>query len=142
MCVYLYLNKYCFLLDLFFDLCYTFGRMTKGGSFMDPTQKRRNPFDELFEASPIETVPKQQPVVQPEPQKSVRQPVYQAPKTVKTQTPRRGFVEEMSGREKYTSTMEKNLRRQIKIACVNRGIMFSEFIEEACREKLQREGMI
>ena len=63
-------------------------------------------------------------------------------KTVKTQTPRRGFVEEMSGREKYTSTMEKNLRRQIKIACVNRGIMFSEFIEEACREKLQREGMI
>lgn len=109
---------------------------------MDPTQKRRNPFDELFEESPIETVPKQQPVVQPEPQKSVRQPVYQAPKTVKTQTPRRGFFEEMSGREKYTSTMEKNLRRQIKIACVNRGIMFSEFIEEACREKLQREGMI
>ena len=108
---------------------------------MDPTQKRRNPFDELFEESPIETVPKQQPVVQPEPQKSVRQPVYQAPKTVKTQTPRRGFVEEMSGREN-TPLPWKNLRRQIKIACVNRGIMFSEFIEEACREKLQREGMI
>lgn len=109
---------------------------------MDPTQKRRNPFDELFEEKPIETVVQQQPVAQPEPQKVVRQPTYQQPKAARTQSSKRGYVEELVGREKYTSTMDRNLRRQIKIACVNRGIMFSEFIEEACREKLQREGMI
>lgn len=130
------------MLALFFKLCYTFSRIFEGGSFMDPTQKRRNPFDELFEETPIETVVQQQPVAQPEPQKVVRQPTYQQPKAARTQSSKRGYVEELVGREKYTSTMDRNLRRQIKIACVNRGIMFSEFIEEACREKLQREGMI
>lgn len=43
-------------------------------------------------------------------------------------------------RIKYTSTMDKALRRKIKIVCATQGIMFSEFIENACREKLKREG--
>lgn len=44
-------------------------------------------------------------------------------------------------RDKFTSTMETNLRRSIKIVCAQRGIMFAQFVEEACREKLQREGI-
>ena len=32
------------------------------------------------------------------------------------------------------------LRRQIKIACAERGIMFAKFVEDACREKLAKEG--
>lgn len=43
-------------------------------------------------------------------------------------------------REKFTSTMEITLRRRIKIVCAKRGIMFSAFVEEACKEKLKREG--
>ena len=43
-------------------------------------------------------------------------------------------------REKYTSTMDVMLRRQIKIACATRGIMFAKFVEDACREKLAKEG--
>lgn len=41
---------------------------------------------------------------------------------------------------KYTATMDQSLRTDIKIACATRGLMFSQFVEDACREKLQREG--
>lgn len=51
-------------------------------------------------------------------------------------------VEALESREKYTSTMEMNLRKKIKIACAMKGIMFAQFIEEACIEKLKREGMM
>ena len=44
-------------------------------------------------------------------------------------------------RDKFTSTMETNLRRSIKIVCAQRGIMFAQFVEDACREKLRREGV-
>ena len=44
-----------------------------------------------------------------------------------------------NNREKYTSTMDKDLRREIKFACVTKGIMFAQFVEEACQEKLRRE---
>lgn len=50
------------------------------------------------------------------------------------------YHQEDVNREKYTSTMDITLRRQIKIACATRGIMFAKFVEDACREKLQREG--
>ena len=36
--------------------------------------------------------------------------------------------------------MDVTLRRQIKIACAERGIMFAKFVEDACREKLAKEG--
>ena len=35
--------------------------------------------------------------------------------------------------------MDKDLRREIKFACVTKGIMFAQFVEEACQEKLRRE---
>ena len=43
-------------------------------------------------------------------------------------------------REKYTATMERELRKKVKIAAVEKGIVFSQYIEEAAKEKLEREG--
>lgn len=45
-----------------------------------------------------------------------------------------------SNREKYTATMEKALRKRIKVASALEGIQVSSFIEQACLEKLEREG--
>ena len=113
--------------------------------------KRRNPFDvpkieepivkqeEVVEDEPIEMVqpiyeeekvvvkPQTQPKPQPKYQKVVQRQQYYQPEDV--------------NREKYTSTMDVMLRRQIKIACATRGIMFAKFVEDACREKLAREGV-
>ena len=50
-------------------------------------------------------------------------------------------VAQVNDRVKYTATMEVSLRRKIKIYCATNGKMFSEFIEDACREKLLREGI-
>lgn len=43
-------------------------------------------------------------------------------------------------RDKYTATMDRNLRKRVKIASVEKGIVFSQYIEEAVLEKLEREG--
>lgn len=43
-------------------------------------------------------------------------------------------------REKYTATMDRALRKKVKIAAVEKGIVFSQYIEEAVMEKLEREG--
>ena len=48
--------------------------------------------------------------------------------------------QESNGREKYTATMEKSLRKRVKIASAMAEIDISTFIEEACKEKLEREG--
>ncbi len=45
-----------------------------------------------------------------------------------------------SDRVKYTATMDKTLRKAVKIAAVNKNLQFSQYIEEALREKLQRDG--
>ena len=47
---------------------------------------------------------------------------------------------ESDERLKYTATMDRELRRRIKVVCAQRDIMFSQFIEQACIEKLNREG--
>ena len=115
-------------------------------------QKRKNPFDvkkpmieeeepiidevedeyeEEYEEEPVKQVP-QRPVYN-------ERPTQKSPRTQKTSK----YVEpEEVVREKYTSTMEVELRRKIKILCATRGIMFSQFIEDACKEKLKREGVI
>jgi len=46
-----------------------------------------------------------------------------------------------SAREKYTATMDRELRKRVKIASVKKGIVFSQFIEEAVLEKLDKEGL-
>lgn len=45
-----------------------------------------------------------------------------------------------SQREKYTATMERDLRIKVKIASAKKGMQFSQYIEEAVLEKLEREG--
>ena len=115
--------------------------------------KRRNPFETpKVEERVQKTI---EPVVEEEIEEEViEEPVYVAPKPVPIQQPRQQqvqrqvrvsqkqqyYVPEDANREKYTSTMDITLRRQIKIACATRGIMFAKFVEDACREKLAREG--
>ena len=82
-----------------------------------PFKKRNNPFAEVH-TNPV-VVEEEKPVVQ-----------VQQPKK----------VSEGNGREKYTATMEKSLRKRVKIASAMAEIDISTFIEEACKEKLEREG--
>lgn len=70
-----------------------------------------------------------------EEEKKVAQP---APKPVKKVVV---VEEDDANREKYTATMDKMLRRRIKIAAINSGMQVSSFIEQACLEKLEREGL-
>lgn len=116
--------------------------------------KRRNPFEvpkvtdrveepvqkveeEFFEEEIVE-----EPVYE-EPKPVVRQVVRQQPaaKPVRQSQKQQYYVQDDANREKYTSTMDITLRRQIKIVCATRGIMFAKFVEDACREKLAREGV-
>lgn len=46
----------------------------------------------------------------------------------------------VNDRVKYTATMEKELRIAVKIAATKKNLQFSQYIEEAVREKLEREG--
>lgn len=54
--------------------------------------------------------------------------------------PARESRSKTSSREKYTATMERELRKRVKIASVEKGVDFSQFIEESVIEKLEREG--
>lgn len=78
-----------------------------------PFKKRANPFDDLSSTTSFEEERK------PEPK------------------PKKVVVE--AAREKYTATMEKSLRKKVKVAAAMAGIQVSTFIEEACKEKLERE---
>ncbi|MCM1514663.1 MAG: hypothetical protein NC090_06705 [Anaeroplasma bactoclasticum] len=113
--------------------------------------KRRNPFERTVEEKPAtksatvvletEDTVEDDAFVEEEP--VIVKPVRQQP-TPKQQraTPRQQYyIPEEVRREKYTSTMEVNLKRQIKIVCATRGIMFAKFVEDACKEKLAREGI-
>ena len=109
--------------------------------------KRRNPFE-------IPKVVEEETDIQFQDEERSFGPAYEQQKIVSqptstirsTQKPQKQVVRKQYyqqddvNREKYTSTMDITLRRQIKIACATRGIMFAKFVEDACREKLQREG--
>ncbi len=88
-----------------------------------PFKKRNNPFADIGSSTPAPTP------VAPVVQEEVK-PVVQQKKVV-----------DDSNREKYTATMEKSLRKRVKIAAATAGIQVSTFIEEACLEKLEREGL-
>lgn len=45
-----------------------------------------------------------------------------------------------SERDKYTATMDREVRKRVRIASAMKGMQLSQFIEEACIEKLEREG--
>ena len=83
---------------------------------------------EEYEEEEIETYqPQIERYVPQQPQRQAQKTSYSAPRT--------------NSRDKYTSTMDQNLRRKIRIECAKRGILFKTFVEEACREKLAREGV-
>lgn len=124
--------------------------------------KRRNPFDvpknnveteeELFN-EPVEQPVVAQAVQQPQIEQSIYndpEPVYtyreqprpQQPKVVRQQPRQQYAPAPDNSKDKYTATMDFMLRRSIKVYCAQNGIMFSEFIEIACRDKLKREGVI
>lgn len=120
----------------------------------DELTKRKNPFEvkrtSIVEEEPIEETfsPEEEQEIEEEPVKVVPEPVarptYTERSTVRTAKPAKNtrYVEtEEAAREKYTSTMDIELRRTIKILCATRGIMFAQFVEDACREKLKREGV-
>lgn len=46
-----------------------------------------------------------------------------------------------SEKEKYTAVMDKDVRIRVKIASAKKGLQFSQYIEEAVLEKLQKEGL-
>lgn len=109
--------------------------------------KRRNPFEMPKEVEEKEASIEKEVVTT----KVIEEPVYIEEKPVVRQQPKQTrqprvvqrqqyYQPEDLNREKYTSTMDVSLRRQIKIACATRGIMFAKFVEDACREKLEREG--
>ncbi|HHU55985.1 MAG TPA: hypothetical protein GXZ48_04780 [Acholeplasmataceae bacterium] len=52
-----------------------------------------------------------------------------------------GRVTVDNNRDKYTATMDRELRKRVKIAAAMKGMQLSAFIEEACLEKLEREGL-
>ncbi|MBO5947301.1 hypothetical protein J6Q66_00520 [bacterium] len=106
--------------------------------------------EEIVFETPIQ---KSEPVYSPQPQPQYQQqPQYYEPKNtqrvrnssqnvVNRETKQYYNVSNEVSRDKFTSTMETSLRRSIKIVCAQRGIMFAQFVEDACREKLRREGV-
>lgn len=119
---------------------------------MNPLQKRNNPFakqinqnqpkKEFLEPQNDEIEQIEEFFEEPEPVVEVKRPQPQ-PKVVHRQAPKPVYEPTLdNNRVKYTSTMDKNLRREIKIICAQRGLLFAAFIEDACREKLRREGVL
>ena len=118
--------------------------------------------EEVFEAKPVDNSAQEEPQNHYESQEEVNyQPINQysyqqqpqyAPQKVQTRQQQsqnrvvnrqtKNYYEEQEAviRDKFTSTMEQNLRRAIKVVCAQRGIMFAQFVEDACREKLNREA--
>ena len=117
----------------------------------NPFAKRPNPFEEVVETPQEQPVVVEEPVVEEFKEEEPEIYVPQTPTPAPKQQPRvqqtvqsnryTGYnapkVE--NNRVKYTSTMDQDLRREIKFACVTKGIMFAQFVEEACMEKLRRE---
>ena len=114
-----------------------------------PFKKRANPLAQTVtqtaqQAVPVQETPVQaQPVYTPQPeiQQPVQQPVYTAPvQPVYRQPKAVAVVNHDLNREKYTATMEKDIRRRVKIACATKGVQFSQYVEEAVLEKMKKEG--
>ena len=92
-----------------------------------PFKRRTDPFkDDAVVQQPAEVE------VEEKPKEIKRQTVVKtSPKVVETND---------ANREKYTATMDKNLRKRIKLAAIEDGVQVSTFIEIDCMEKLNREG--
>ncbi len=103
-------------------------------------QKRTNPF-----ATPI--IKEDEPQVEKAVKKAVYEEVYYEEEPVRVVPKQERVVKKQTfvqnkkiEKEKFTSVMDPDIRRKIKIACATRGILFAQYLEDACREKLRREG--
>ena len=114
-----------------------------------PFKKRANPLAQTVTQQTVETkpapqptyvAPEPQPVVQPVVQPAAQQPVYSAPQPTYRPVNQKTMMQVDQSREKYTATMDKGVRRRVKIACANTGVQFSQYIEEAGIEKMRKEG--
>ena len=105
---------------------------------MNPLQKRNNPFSSTVSSKPA----KLEPYIE-ENDDFEDEPVVEIKKQ-STKPAKKVIIEQdlEKDRVKYTSTMDRKLRRSIKIICAERGLLFASFVEEACREKLRREGVL
>ncbi len=119
---------------------------------MNQLQKRNNPFaKQINQTQPKKEVlePQIEELEQIEDYFEEEIPVVEVKKPQQTPRQTQKVVQRQvyepvvdNNRVKYTSTMDKNLRREIKIICAQRGLLFASFIEDACREKLRREGVL
>ncbi len=96
-----------------------------------PFKKRNDPFADSIPAAEKE----KEVVVEKVAEKEEKPVVKPQPKKVQVVE-----ATDDNNREKYTATMDKSLRRRIKVAAALTGIQVSSFIEQACLEKLDREG--
>lgn len=95
-----------------------------------PFKKRTDPFKNDTPVNPVKETVVEEPV------REIREE-----KVVQTAKPKVKTVEiNDANREKYTATMDKNLRKRIKLAAIEAGVQVSTYIEMACLEKLNREG--
>lgn len=108
---------------------------------------RKSPFDEpKEEKKPVLEQPEEEkkPDLPPEPPVEQPKPTpAPQPRPIRTRQrqPLVRQVVDTPGRVKYTATMDVDLRRRLKIAAAQYDLQLSAFIEEACREKLEREGL-
>lgn len=116
--------------------------MNSGGT---PFAKRKNPFAENNGTTSIveeqKSIVEEQKVIQEQP-KNVSYETTTNHQQNKVNSSKNNVSKPIddNNREKYTATMEKTLRKRVKIAAAMAGIQVSTFIEEACLEKLEREG--
>lgn len=87
-------------------------------------------------------VEEEKPVVEVKPQveEVVQTVINQPEKPAATVTKVVVASKKVESRDKYTATMETELRTRVKIASAKMRIQFSQFIELAVTEKLEREG--
>ena len=112
---------------------------------MNPLQKRPNPFATRVtkeeENNNVQNTP--EPVQTYEDEEFEQEEVVLRAQPAKKQQKRTPVPEVYeNNRDKYTSTMDRNIRRSIKVLCAQRGILFATFVEDACREKLRKEGVL
>lgn len=84
-----------------------------------------------------------EPVVEEQPKVVVKEVIVEKPKQVVAKpAPKKVVAPDLNdaNREKYTATMDKELRIRVKKAAIDLGLQVSSFIEVACLEKLEREG--
>ena len=105
---------------------------------MNPLQKRNNPFSS--------TVTQKHAKIEPYVEENddfEEETVIEVKKPIQKPSKKQIVEQELEkDRVKYTSTMDRKLRRAIKIICAERGLLFASFVEEACKEKLRREGAL